>query len=160
MTKLSIRENWFEDLVALRRGIDQLFNRLLIGSPAITEPEHPPFALVPPVEVWVDKEAKQCHLRLALPGVDPSTVELNLQGNLLTLSAERKASHEDKDVDFLYRELSYGTLSRTVTLPEGLDREKINAEYNNGLLEITAPVAVAALPRRVEIKGLPKAKAA
>ena len=115
---------------------------------------------MPPVEVWVDKEAKQCHLRLALPGVDPSTVELNLQGNLLTLSAERKASHEDKDVDFLYRELSYGTLSRTVTLPEGLDREKINAEYNNGLLEITAPVAVAALPRRVEIKGLPKAKAA
>ena len=147
-------------MIELRRGFDQLFNRLLTGWPAVTEPEHSPFALVPPVEVWVDKEAKQCHLRLALPGVDPSTVELNLQGNLLTLSAERKASHEDKDVDFLYRELSYGTLSRTLTLPEGLDREKINAEYNNGLLDITSPVAAAALPRLVEIKGLPKAKAA
>jgi len=64
------------------------------------------------------------------------------------------------DVHYLYRELSYGTLSRTLTLPEGLDTEQINAEYNDGLLEITAPVAAAALPRQVEIKGLPKAKAA
>jgi len=116
--------------------------------------------LVPPAEVWVDKEAKKYHLRLALPGVDPSTVELKLLGNLLTISAERKASREAKDVDYLYRELSYGTLSRTLTLPEGLDTEQINAEYNDGLLEITAPVAAAALPRQVEIKGLPKAKAA
>jgi HSP20 family molecular chaperone IbpA len=45
-------------------------------------------------------------------------------------------------------------------LPEGLDTEKVDADYNNGLLEITAPVAAAALPRQVEIKGLPKAKAA
>ena len=140
--------------------IDQLFNRLLTGWPAVTEPERSPFALVPPAEVWVDKEAKKYHLRLALPGVDPSTVELKVLGNLLTISAERKASREAKDVDYLYRELSYGTLSRTLTLPEGLDTEKINAEYNNGLLEIIAPVAAAALPHQVEIKGLPKAKAA
>ena len=160
MTQLAIRENWFEDLVELRRGFDQLFNRLLTGRPAGTEPERSPFALVPPAEVWVDKEAKKYHLRLALPGVDPSTVELKLLGNLLTVSAERKASREAKDVDYLYRELSYGTLSRTLTLPEGLDTERINAEYNDGLLEITAPVAAAAAPRQVEIKGLPKAKAA
>jgi hypothetical protein len=48
MTQLAIRENWFEDLVELRRGIDQLFNRLLTGGPAVTEPERSPFALVPP----------------------------------------------------------------------------------------------------------------
>ena len=58
------------------------------------------------------------------------------------------------------RELSYATLSRTLTLPEVVDTEKINAEYNNGLLDITAPVAAAVLQRQVEIKGLPKAKAA
>jgi len=152
MNILAIRENWFEDLVELRRGFDQLFNRLLTGWPAVTEPERSPFALVPPAEVWVDKEAKKYHLRLALPGVDPSTVELKLLGNLLTISAERKASREAKDVDYLYRELSYGTLSRTLTLPEGLDTEKVDADYNNGLLEISAPIAAAALPRQVEIK--------
>lgn len=45
MTQLAIRENWFEDLVELRRGFDQLFNRLLTGWPAVTEPERSPFAL-------------------------------------------------------------------------------------------------------------------
>jgi HSP20 family protein len=60
----------------------------------------------------------------------------------------------------LYREINYGTFQRTLTLPEGVDAEKISAEFNNGLLEITAPIAAAALPRRVEIKSLPKAKAA
>ncbi len=54
MSKLAIRENWFEDLVDLRRGFDQLFDRLLTGWPAVTEPERSPFALVPPAEVWVD----------------------------------------------------------------------------------------------------------
>jgi HSP20 family protein len=124
------------------------------------EAETAPFALTPPIEAWVDKDTKKYHLRMALPGVDQNKVELNLRGNILTISAERKASREAKEVDYLYRELSYGTFRRTLTLPEGVDTEKINAEYNNGLLEITAPMAAAALPRRVEIKGLPKAKAA
>lgn len=79
---------------------------------------------------------------------------------MLTINAESKASREGKDVDYLYREIGYGTFKRTLMLPEGVDAEKINAEFNNGLLEITAPVAAAALPRRVEIKGLPEAKAA
>ena len=78
-------------------------------------------------------------------------------GNLLTISAERKASREAKDVDYLYRELSYGTLSRTLTLPEGLDTEKINAEYNNGLLEIIRRRGRRVARAQVEIKGLPKA---
>jgi len=160
MTKLAIRENLFEDLFDFRRGFEQFFNRFLTGWPSIMEGETTPFALTPPVEAWVDKDTKKYHLRMALPGVDPSKVELNLQGNMLTISAERKASREGKDVDYLYREFSYGTFRRTLTLPEGVETEKINAEYNNGLLEITAPMAAAALPRRVEIKGLPKAKAA
>ena len=63
------------------------------------------------------------------------------------------------NVDYLYREFSYGTFRRILTLPEGVETEKINAECNSGLVEITAPMAAAALPRRVEIKGLPKAKA-
>ena len=157
MTKLAIRENPLEDLFDFRRGFEQLFNRFLTGWPSIMEAETTPFALTPPIEAWVDKDTEKYHLRLALPGVDPSKVELNLQGNMLTISAERKASREAKDVDYLHREFSYGTFRRTLTLPEGVETEKINAEYNNGLLEITAPMVAAALPRRVEIKGLPKA---
>jgi len=157
MTKLAIRENPFEDLFDFRRGFEQFFNRFLTGWPSFMEAETTPFALTPPIEAWVDKDTKKYHLRMALPGIDPNKVDLNIQGNMLTISAERKASREAKDVDYLHREFSYGTFRRTLTLPEGVETEKINAEYNNGLLEITAPMAAAALPRRVEIKGLPKA---
>jgi HSP20 family protein len=158
MRKLAIRENWFEDLFDFRRGFDQIFNRLLTWPDMEREPAM--FGLVPRIEAWIDKDAKKYHLRMALPGVDPKEVDLKLQGNMLTISAESKASREAKDVDYLYREISYGTFKRTLTLPEGVDAEKMNAEFNNGLLEITAPVAAAALPRRVEIKSLPKPKAA
>ena len=159
MRKLAIRENWFEDLFDFRRGFEQMFNRLLTGWPD-TEQEATEFGLVPRIEAWMDKDAKKYHLRMALPGVDPNKVDLKLQGNVLTISAESKAGREAKEVDYFYREISYGTFKRTLTLPEGVDAEKISAEFNNGLLEITAPVAAAALPRRVEIKSLPKAKAA
>lgn len=115
------------------------------------------FGRVPPVKVWIDKEAKKCHLRIALPGVDPNKVGLKLQGNLLTISAERKARREAKDVQLLVWEIGYGSFKRALTLPEGVDAEKINSEFNKGLLEITVPVTAAALPRQVAIKSQPKA---
>ena len=95
---------------------------------------------------------------MALPGINPNDVRLNLQGNTLTVSAERKERRETKEVNYLQREFSYGAFERTLTLPEGVEADKLNAEYQNGLLEISAPITSAALPRRIEIKGLPKAK--
>ncbi|HJY91632.1 MAG TPA: Hsp20/alpha crystallin family protein, partial [Candidatus Acidoferrum sp.] len=65
-----------------------------------------------------------------------------------------------KEADFLQREISYGSFMRSLSLPEGVDKDKISAEYRNGMLEITAPIATAALPKRVEIKSLPASRAA
>ncbi len=92
-----------------------------------------------------------------LPGVDPKDVGLQVQGNTLTISGERSASRETKETDYLRREITYGAFQRSILLPEGVDRDKLTAEYRNGILEITAPIAAAALPRKVEIKALPAA---
>lgn len=158
MTKLAKRESFFENLFDFRRDFDELFNRLTTGWPFSAQPVPRLAQRVPPVEAWVDSKTKRYHLRVALPGIDPDSVQLNLQGNTLTVSAERKESRETKEVNYLHRELSYGTFERTLTLPEGVETEKISAEYQNGVLEITAPITAAALPRRIEVKGLPKAK--
>ena len=63
-----------------------------------------------------------------------------------------------KDVNFLHEEISYGAFERTFTLPEGVDADKMTADYQNGVLEITAPVAASALPRRIEIRTTPMSK--
>ncbi len=156
MAYLARRENPFEELFDFRRDFDDIFNRFMTGA------ERPTGMLgsAPPIEAWVDSKEKKYHLRIALPGVDPNEVQLNLQGNYLTLSGEHKSTEEKKDVDYLNKEFSYGRFERTVILPEGVDTEKLTAEYNNGVLEMVAPLSATALPKRIEIKSLPKAKAA
>jgi HSP20 family protein len=108
----------------------------------------------------VDPKDNQYHLRVALPGVEPNEVQINLQGNYLNISGEHKSEQEKKDSDYMHKEFSYEHFERTVMLPESVDTGKINAEFNNGVLEITAPLSANALPRKIEIKSLPKTKGA
>jgi HSP20 family protein len=95
-----------------------------------------------------------------LPGIDAKDVNLQVMGNTLTISGERSSSKETKESDYLQREISYGSFQRLIELPEGVDKDKLTAEYRNGILEITAPISAAALPRKIEVKSLPTAKGA
>ena len=152
------RRNNISELFDFRRDFDSLFNRFLTGSASTTELA-PAIGFVPPIEVRFDNQDKKYHVRVALPGVDPNEIQLNLYGNRLTISGEHKSDQEKKDSDYVHREFSYERFERTVVLPEDVDTEKLNAEFNNGMLEITVPVSSAALPRKVEIKNLPQAQA-
>ena len=108
--------------------------------------------LYPAVEAYVDKEGKKYVCRVTLPGVEPKDLQVHAQGNLLTIHGERKFTCGMKEVEFMDQEVAYGVFERTITLPEGVIVEKLTAEYVNGVLEITAPITVAALPRKIEIK--------
>jgi HSP20 family protein len=160
MANLARRESIFDELFEFRRDFDGIFNRLLTGSAPTGERLTTVFASVPPIEARVDSKDQKYHLRMALPGVDPSEVKINLQGNILTVTGEHKSDQEKKESDFLQKEFSYESFERTVMLPEGVDTEKVTAEFNNGVLEITAPLSATALPKQIEIKNLPKAKSA
>jgi HSP20 family protein len=160
MNNLVPRDNFFQHLFDFRRDFDQIFNRMLSGSPFFGEDRttQTTNVLAPAVQAYVDKDGKTYHCRVSLPGVDPKDVQIHAQGNTLAISGERKVSQMAKDVDYLQNEIWYGTFERVLTLPEGVDVDKLNAEYHNGLLEITAPVAASALPRRIEIKTTPLSK--
>jgi HSP20 family protein len=95
-----------------------------------------------------------------LPGVDAKDVNIQVLGNTLSISGERSSSRETKESDYLHREITYGSFQRLIELPEGVDKDKLTAEYRNGVLEITAPISAAALPRKIEVKSLPSAKGA
>jgi len=161
MTNLVPRDNFFQDLFDFRRDFDDIFNRILLGKPAMSE-QHPTttFGFLPPVESYVEKDNKRFVCRMYLPGVEPSEVEMQAKGNLVTIKGERKMVKASKEVNPIHEEIVYGAFERVLELPEGVVPEKLNAEYRNGVLEITAPVAEAALPRKIEIKTGPLSKRA
>lgn len=155
MKSLIPRDNFFQDLFDFRRDFDQIFNRFLSWPSAQEESTMTTAVFSPAIESFIDKDGKKFHCQVMLPGVDAKDVDLQVQGNTLTISGERSTTHETKEADYLRREITYGSFQRSILLPEGVDKDKLNAEYRNGILEITAPIATAALPRKVEIKALP-----
>ncbi|HKW63731.1 MAG TPA: Hsp20/alpha crystallin family protein [Candidatus Acidoferrum sp.] len=160
MTGLTLRDPFFEDLFDFRREFDKIFNRMLTqktwGKEEVAS--LPLFNFVPPVEAYVDKETKKYICKVSLPGVAPKEVQIHVQGNVLTIAGERKYAREAKNHELLHEEFVYGKFERVFELPEGVIMEKIVAEFVNGVLEITAPVAAVALPRKVEIKTIPMTK--
>jgi len=155
MRNLYRPENWFEDLFGFRREFDDMFNRIASRGPwSARLPEfRKAFSMTPAVEAYVDKEGKKYVCRVTLPGVEPNDLEVHAKGNLLAIRAERKLTYTKKEIEFLEEEISYGVFERILPLPEGVMAEKLTAEFVNGVLEITAPVAAIALPRKVEIKS-------
>jgi len=157
MANLSYRDNtMFQNLFDFRRDFDHIFNRFLSGGWQGQEQQRSGMqmaAFAPAVDAFVDRDGKKFVARVALPGVDPKSVNILVQGNLLTVSGEREESQERRESDFVYNEIVYGAFERTLSLPEGVEPDKVTADYQNGILEITAPVSAAALPRRIEIKG-------
>ncbi len=159
MTNLIPRDTFFQDMIDFRRNFDQVFNRFL-RWPSAQEDLTQLREFAPAVESYIDKDSKKFHCQVQLPGVDPKDVEIHVQGNTLTITGERSNQRETRDGDYLQKEISYGSFTRSLVLPEGVDKERVTAEYRNGMLEISAPVATAALPRKVEIKAIAASRAA
>jgi HSP20 family molecular chaperone IbpA len=154
MRNLYTNEKLFEDLLGFRREFNEMFNRSVTGKPwGLELPEFKKtFNITPAVESYMDREAKKYVCRVTLPGVEPKELHIHAQANMLTIRGERKLTHSTKEIELLEGEIFYGVFERTLALPEGVNLEKLTAEYVNGVLEITAPVAAAALPRKIEIK--------
>src|SRR5438270_1683835 len=87
-----------------------------------------------------------------LPGVDPSTVELTVEKNVLTVRAERSPDW-GPDAELVVAVRRQGTFTRQLFLGETLDTDRVEASYDAGVLTVTIPVAEAAKPRRVQIGG-------
>ena len=90
-------------------------------------------------------------LRFDLPGVDPDHVELMVENNVLTVTADRKLE-DTEGANWLLRERPTGTHSRQVRLGERLDTGSVHASYDQGVLTVTLPIRKEAKPHRVAIK--------
>ena len=109
---------------------------------------------IPPVDIHEYDD--RFELYVDLPGVDPSDVELTLDGGILTLSGERReqfAGNKGETAKAQRRERGQGYFHRRFVLPETVDGEKVNAAGKNGVLTVTIPKQAKAMPRRIQIGG-------
>jgi HSP20 family protein len=91
-------------------------------------------------------------LNADLPGVDPGSVDVDIDGQLLTIRAERTL-RSDEQAQWLVRERPSGSFLRQLTLGDGLDTAGISAHYENGVLSVVIPVSEQAKPRKVEVQA-------
>ncbi len=90
-------------------------------------------------------------LRADLPGLTENDVAIELEDNVLTVSGERKSEHEERKEGYYRVERASGTFSRSLTLPEGIDPDRVEAAFDNGVLEVRVPKPEERKPRRVSI---------
>jgi len=91
----------------------------------------------PRVDIVENENAFELHV--AAPGMNKEDFSLEVKDNFLTVSGERKFTNEKKDANWHSIETQFGSFSRSFSLPENIDSAKINAKYNNGILEVVIP---------------------
>lgn len=103
------------------------------------------------------RHGEQFVVHFDLPGVDPSSIDVNVERNVLTVKAERTTTYGD-DVDLQVAERPRGVFSRQLFLGETLDTDHVEARYDAGVLTLCIPIAEKAKPRKIEIaeNGAPK----
>ncbi|HEU4915384.1 MAG TPA: Hsp20/alpha crystallin family protein [Acidimicrobiia bacterium] len=98
------------------------------------------------------RQGDQFVVNFDLPGVDPSSIDLTVEKNVLSVSAERRWEPAE-DLQIVASERPQGNFNRQLFLGEGLDSDQVEASYENGVLSVTIPVAEQAKPRKVEISS-------
>lgn len=104
--------------------------------------------------VNITETKKEYQVALAAPGMKKSDFKIDVDGNMLTISSEKEDSSEEKDKKFTRKEYSYSSFCRSFTLPDEVNKEKIEANYDNGVLKIALPRMEAApsTSKKIQIK--------
>jgi HSP20 family protein len=149
------RWNPAQDLMPMREEIDRLFNQFLRKGDG-EEGAWMRGTWAPPVDIYETDDAFV--LKAELPGFSKDDVNIELHENRLTMRGERKRETEAKEEQYHRIERAYGRFERTFWLPTTVDAEKIQANFNDGVLELRLPKRETAKPKRIaitEAKGAP-----
>lgn len=102
----------------------------------------------------VTRDGERYILETDLPGMDPDSIDVSLEGRWLTISAERTSDQERQDAQWLVRERSTQSIVRRVPVGEDVDLDHIAAEYHDGVLRVVLPVRADARGRKVPVAGV------
>ena len=142
-----MRQDPWSVMPRLQDEINRLF-----GNTRESDSSSATAAWAPPVDIH--EYSDRFELYVDLPGIEPSTVELTLDGGILTLSgarAEQVKGHSTEEAQSRRLERTFGHFHRRFVLPDTADGEKVNAHGKNGVLTVTIPKQPKAMPRRIQI---------
>jgi len=146
------RWNPYREMMSLRDQMD----RLLSDSFQMADPFRTSTEWFTPARGWqLDLDVREVDdaylVEVSVPGIDPDDLDITLEQNVLTIKGE--VQEEDKQEGEVYhlRERRYGSFSRRVTLPDMVDSDNVEANYNKGILTLTLPKTEESKPRRIPI---------
>ena len=134
----------FGDVTRFQDEFQRMFGRNVFGVPRFV-------AAGPAMNVWADEQA--VYVEVDLPGVDVDKLDISVtEGNKLTIQGERPVLELPNAV-WHRQERGTGTFTRSLTLPTMVDADKVEAKFENGVLQLTLPRAEAAKPRKIAVKA-------
>ena len=134
----------FDPFAELRRMQGEM-NRVFSGFNATAARDFPP------INIWLGENSVV--LTAELPGITRDDVNLSLQEDVLTLAGKREPKSHEQNANWQRRERAYGSFSRAVQLPFRVDPDKVQARFNNGILEIELQRLEADRPKKIEIRA-------
>lgn len=153
---LTRRPSPFSELVTLRQAMDRLFDDTVF-RPFTAYVGNGDFTRLP-VDVRTTPDALL--VEASLPGFAPDDVEITVENGTLTIRAEDKRDESREDGDWVVREIYRGSVMRTVTLPTGLEADRAEATFDNGVLRLRIPKAEEVKPRQIRIQPVTTGEAA
>ena len=130
----------FAELGELRSRFDRMFDQLADGSERAWTPA-----------VDVERDNGNLVVRADVPGIKPEEVKIEIEDDILTVSGQHEERKEQKDKHFLRRERRYGSFSRSMALPPGVEAKKIKAKTHDGVVELTIPLPKEPKKEKIEI---------
>ena len=143
------RPSPFGEMLTLRQAMDRLFDddfrpsRWLAGGldgPAL------------PLDVTTTKDSVT--IEAALPGIKPEDVDITLENGTVTITGRTADERKAEEGSYVVQEIRRGSFSRSVTLPNGLETDKANATFENGILRLEIPKAEQVKPRQIKISSM------
>ena len=144
-----VRYDPFRDLRTLQEEVNRLFSTNL--TRAFDDEGIGRGAWAPSVDIYENKD--QIVLEAELPGMNQEDFDLSIENNVITLRGERKFEKTEESDNYHRVERSYGSFTRSFTLPQTVSPETATAEYNNGVLRVTLPKREETKARRIQVCG-------
>lgn len=142
----------FNELTSLQNRMNQLLSQSFPSFGGLGRGGEQPLTVsnfVPAVDVYEDEHS--ITVQAEVPGVNEKDLDVRLENNVLTISGERRMENEEKQDNYHRIERSYGRFTRSFSLPSTVDADRVNAQFENGVLKVTIAKLEEAKPKQIKI---------